>query len=134
MLTENDVINILVDYLQKKHYKIIQKLTTSEKGFDIVAEKNDTTLYIEAKGGTSASKNSKRFSKPFTKNQIKTHLAVAILASLKILAKKKKKTIKVAIAFPDNEDHRNIILPITSVLKKIGIIVFFVKENLITKI
>ncbi|MBP6859114.1 MAG: hypothetical protein KBC69_00620 [Candidatus Magasanikbacteria bacterium] len=134
MLTENDVVKILAIYLEKEGYKIIQKLTTLEKGFDIVAEKNRITLYIEAKGGTSSKKGSRRYEKPFTKNQVGTHVSVAIMASLKILSKGNKKFKKVAMAFPDNENHRAVIAPIAPLLKKIGIMIFLVNENLVTKI
>ncbi len=134
MLTENDVVNILVADLKNKNYKIVQSLTTTDKGFDIIAEKNGTTLYVEAKGGTSSKATSRRHGKPFSKNQIGTHLAVAILTVIRILAKKDKKLNKVAIAFPDNEDHRNSILPIAPVLKKLGILIFLVKENIVTEL
>ena len=51
-LDENEIIDIVCQYLEnKKDYNIKQKLKTTEKGIDIIAEndKNGRTLWIEAK-------------------------------------------------------------------------------------
>lgn len=130
MLTENNVIDILANYLEKEEkYKIIHKLTTQQKGVDIIAEKNGVTLYIEAKGETSSKESSHRYGKPFTKNQVGTHVSVAVLTSLKILSKDNKTSRKVAMAFPDNKNHRDIIELIAPALRRTGIVTYLVKEN-----
>jgi len=134
MLTEGDVIEKLAKYLEKNDYEVLQKLKTSEKGIDIIAQKNEKILYVEAKGETSSRDGSRRRGLPFTKNQIKTHVGVAILASMKVLASKPEKTTRVAIALPDNKDHRDLIKLIESVLKKAGIDVYMVGDKSITKI
>ncbi|OGH91565.1 MAG: hypothetical protein A2534_04475 [Candidatus Magasanikbacteria bacterium RIFOXYD2_FULL_39_9] len=134
MLTENHIINILADYLEKDGYKIIQKLTTQEKGVDIRAEKNGVTLYVEAKGETSSKESSNRHGKPFTKNQVGTHVSVALLTSLKVLSKDDKNSKKVAMAFPDNKNHREIIELIAPALRRTGIVTYLVKENSVIEI
>jgi len=134
MLTENDVVRILGNYLKAEGYEIIQSLTTSEKGFDIVAKINGVTLYIEAKGETSSKENTKRYGQPFSKNQVKTHVAVAILASMKVLSKVDHKPKEVAIALPNNENHRDLIESIKPTIKKAGIKVFLVGKNSVAKI
>lgn len=133
MINENQVIEILEKYLKKNNYIIKQKLTTSQKGFDIIAQKGVHTLYIEAKGETSSKKTSKRYTKQFTKNQVKTHIASAIFTSIKTLSHIQKNE-RIAIAFPDNEHHREIISQIKDVLHKIEIIIFLVKENQVEEI
>ena len=124
MLTENDIIEKTSEYLQKQNYTIIQSLNTEEKGIDIIAEKNDKKLYIEAKGETSSKRTSVRFGKAFSKNQVKTHVAVAILAAMK--QKELDKSCDVAIALPNNENHVELINSIKASLKKADIKVFIV--------
>lgn len=129
MLTENDVVSAVCRHLKDTGFEIKQSLLTSEKGIDIIAIKNSYTLFIEAKGETSASITSKRFGSPFNQNQIKTHIGQAILAVLKIVTKHKDSSdIGVAIALPDNEGHRKIINEISFSLQKLGIYIFWVKD------
>ncbi len=130
MLTENDIIEILANHLNKDDgWEIKNKLTTIQKGVDILAEKNGVTLYVEAKGETSSKKSSRRYGKQFTKNQVGTHVSVAILTSLKVLSKNDNKSKKVAMAFPDNKNHRDIIELIAPALRRAGIVTYLVKEN-----
>ncbi len=133
MLTENDVVKKVAECLENDGYKVIQRLGTLDKGVDIIAEKAGITLYVEAKGETSSKEASRRYGKHFTQNQVKTHVAMAILASMKILASKPEKSTKVAIAFPANKDHKALISSIEVVLKKAGIDVFMVEEDTVTR-
>ena len=127
MLTENEVVQKVTAYLKEDGYKILQSLSTLDKGVDIIAEKDGQTLYVEAKGATSSKKESNRFGKGFSKNQVKTHVAMALLASMKILSL--KQDAKAGIALPDNEDHRMLISAIMPSLEKLGIIVFWVFQD-----
>jgi len=45
------------------------------------------------------------------------------------LSKNDKYKKEVAIALPDNQDHRNLIKKIYPAIKKVGIKIFFVKKN-----
>lgn len=83
MLTENDVVEKLAKYLESKGYNIISSQDTNSRGVDLVAKKGDQNLYVEAKGGTSSKLHTARFGKPFTKNQIKSHIAGAIYNTLR---------------------------------------------------
>jgi Holliday junction resolvase len=56
MLTENDVVKAVSNKLNAIGYKVVQSLTTNEKGIDIIAQKGDVKLYVEAKGETSSKK------------------------------------------------------------------------------
>ena len=132
MLTENDIVEKLAEFLQKNGYEIEQKLTTNQTGIDIIAENDFEKIYIEAKGETSASKTSKRFGLPFNRNQVKSHISVALLATMIVISSKPSgiKT-KVGIALPDNEEHRRVINKIIPALKKLDIKLYWVSNTTI---
>lgn len=127
MLTENEVVESITKYLQNNGYDVLQSLNTSDKGVDIIAKKDGKMLYIEAKGATSSKEGSSRYGKGFSKNQVQIHIAVAVLASIKILSSKKDATT--GIALPDNQDHRDLISAISPVLKRLKIIVYWVNND-----
>ena len=133
MLTENDIVECLAEFLQSKNYRITQKLTTNQPGIDIIAENKDEKLYIEAKGETSASKTSKRYGLPFNRNQVKSHISVALLATMKVISSKPagNKT-KVGIALPDNEEQRKVIDKILPALEMLDIRIYWVTPSTVT--
>ena len=134
MLTENDIVDKLSAHLQADGYEILQSLGTKEKGVDIIAKKNGQTLFIEAKGETSSKSHTNRFGKPFTKNQIKSHVSRALLASMRILTSQPAgQSTAVAIALPDTVGHRDLINEINLSLKELDIIVFWVSQTTIRK-
>lgn len=127
MLTENDVIEKLGAYLESKGYKIEQSLGTTEKGIDLIATHAKQTMYVEAKGETSASKTSSRYGKPFTHSQVRTHVAVAILTAMQTLNSVPSGGASiVAISLPDNAHHVEFINSISGVLNKLSIRVYLV--------
>lgn len=129
MLTENDVISAVCRYLQNMNFEIRQALHTSEKGIDIIANKDNYNLFIEAKGATSALETSSRYGKPFNKNQIKSHVGQALLAVMKIATKHNGvKNVNVGIALPDNDGHRELISEISFAIEKLCIHIFWVKD------
>ena len=133
MLTENQVVEKMSDYLKSIGYEVLQCLNTNEKGIDIIAEKDGKKIYIEAKGETSSKENTNRSGKPFNKNQAGHHIAVAILASMKIMSKFDKKS-QIAIALPDNKIHRDEINLIVPALKRASIEIYFVSESLVERV
>jgi Holliday junction resolvase-like predicted endonuclease len=54
MLTENDVVDAVARHLTSDGWNILQTRTTLQQGIDILAQKDNETLAIEAKGGGSA--------------------------------------------------------------------------------
>jgi len=130
MLTENQIVKKVTEFLKRKGYKIKQSLNTTQKGIDIIAQNNSEEIYIEAKGETSSLKNSKRYGEPFNKNQVKIHISAALLATIKVISKKPSgdKT-KTGIALPDNNEHRSIIHEIKPILKKLDIQIFWVDNT-----
>jgi CHAT domain-containing protein len=133
MLTENDIVEKVTDFLETKGYRITQSLTTNQQGIDIIAETESEKLFIEAKGETSSVKTSKRFGLPFNKNQIKSHISVALLASMKVISKipADNKT-KIGIALPDTTEQRQVINEIKPALRKLKILIYWVTDNKVT--
>lgn len=132
-LDENEIIDIVCQYLEnKKDYNIKQKLKTTEKGIDIIAEndKNGRTLWIEAKGGTSSVKKSKRYGKPYTKTQVFDRVAKGVFTGLQLLMNRKdRKNIEVGLAFPDTKYFQEYLKPIKPILKQLNIKMFLVNED-----
>ena len=46
MLTENDIVSKVTDYLRRSGYEIVQSLTTKEKGVDSIAKHLNHILYV----------------------------------------------------------------------------------------
>jgi len=130
MLTENDIVEKVTDFLKSKGYRINQSLTTNHQGIDIIAETEFEKLYNEAKGETSSVETSKRFGLPFNRNQVKTHISVALLATMKVISSMpaENKT-KVGIALPDTEEQRIVINKIIPALNKLDIRIYWVTKT-----
>ncbi len=108
MLTENDVIDVVCLYLAHHGYHVKNKLTTSEKGVDIIAIHAETgaEFLIEAKGETSSKESTKRFGKPFDSAQVKVHVAEAFYQVANFLSRESSTSMRLAMAFPDTSLHR----------------------------
>lgn len=68
---------------------------------------------------------------PFTRNQVRTHVAVAFYTAAKLLREPPPvsgQRRRVAIALPDNQHHAEFILAISKPLTSLGIGVFWVTE------
>ncbi|MBO0423090.1 hypothetical protein [Enterococcus plantarum] len=128
LLTENEVVEIMMNYLNSQGYTIERYATTTQTGIDIEAFKNGNKICIEAKGATSSMKDSARYGKPFNDNQVKNHIGKAVVAALKVLNQECKDTIS-AIALPNNATHRKQIDQIQTPLKQLGVKVFLVSKD-----
>jgi len=131
VLTENEIVQTLVEYLSREGYRIDKQLTTLEQGIDIDAIHLATgrRLLIEAKGGTSSKEGTARFGKPFSTNQAKSHVAVAFYCGAKMLQRYTSESAQVALAFPDDKNHRGFVESISAALRRLGITVYFVEHN-----
>ncbi|SEL89188.1 hypothetical protein SAMN05421740_112138 [Parapedobacter koreensis] len=130
MLTENDIVDLLGAYFEAKGCKI-KKVTTKQHGIDLEITTSDgQKTYIEAKGETSANEKSKRYSKPFTKNQRWTHVSVALMKTFVLMCKPEHSGIRFGIALPEN--HRDLTEKISLIIKKVGIDIYFVSREGIT--
>ena len=128
ILTENDVVSAVSSFLESQGYTIDQALSTSQKGIDIEATKPDgTRCFVEAKGATSSKAGSRRYGIEFNHNQIKTHIAVALLKSFQTL--QLHPTSEVAIALPGNKGHRKVVDSMSTPLKRLGVNIYLVNNS-----
>lgn len=127
-MTENDVVQAVAAHLVTEGYRIAEAHTTDERGVDIVAVHPVTAerLFVEAKGGTSSKEETARFGKPFTRNQAKSHVSVAFYYAAKLRQQHSTHDVRVAMAFPDDSNHRALVNDISNSLGLLGIAVFFV--------
>jgi len=128
VLTENDVVSASCTKLQTLGFEIIQSLDTTKQGIDIIAQKDNLMLYVEAKGETSSKEETKRYGKPFSPSQIESHVSRALLSVSKLLELKQGEAFRVAIALPDNKGHRKLVKQINYTIEKLEIIMIWVKD------
>jgi hypothetical protein len=135
MLLELDVINAVCSELEKNGYIIMQrKKEIRHNGIDIIAKKQNSGVneryFIEAVGGTSSDKRSKKFGEPFDSSQCRVHVAEQLYACAELLSRPKVEgiTYRVGMAFDDNEYYRKYIDDIKTILKKLNFEVLFVND------
>jgi Holliday junction resolvase-like predicted endonuclease len=126
MLTEDEVVAAVCSYLQAHDYEIVTRALATEHGHDVVAEKNGTQLFVEAKGAGSSKEGTARYGKAFTRNQVFDHVAKAVLKAMRIIS---AGSGRAAVALPDNEDHRREIDQIREALHGAGIAAFLVSDS-----
>ena len=121
-------LQAVADHLATEGYRIDKVLSTVERSVDIVAVHPATgrRLLVEAKGGTSSKAASARFGKPFDSKQAKSHVSVAFYYAAKLLQQHSPEGAQVALALPDDANHRALVEDISSALRVLRISVFFV--------
>jgi Holliday junction resolvase-like predicted endonuclease len=132
MLTENDVVQAVADYLRVQGYRIDKQLSTTQRGIDIEATHPQTgrVMLVEAKGGTSSKKGTRRYGSVFTRNQARSHVSVALYAAARMYESVADSNIDIALAFPDDVNHRDLLKAISRSLRALGITVFLVEAGL----
>ena len=127
MLTEDDVVEAVCQYLTRHGCAITRRASTKEKGPDIVVarENSDGTLYVEAKGETSNDPSSARFGKRFNSAQVRDHVANALYTAAAALDPKLGRR-RAAIALPDTQLHRQYVTGIQHALATLQIALFWV--------
>src|SRR5688572_8959232 len=101
-LTEDEIVNILLDYLRKKGWTIDSHCLGHKHGCDIIASKNNVKLIVEAKGARAGENSPIKKREHFDSGQIKTHFGKALV---KILHEKHlNPNSTFAIAHPDDPD------------------------------
>lgn len=130
-LTEDEVVLLLLDWLKSNSWEIKSYCLGHTRGIDIVAEKKNKTLYVEAKGAKASNESPIKRRSKFDSGQIKDHLGKAIVKSIETQIKFNESIV--AIAHPLDEDLFKICDPIFNELKKINIYKFWVnKEKVVT--
>lgn len=126
-LNENHIIALLIEDLQKNNYQITHYATTRQTGYDIVAQQLDIKLIIEAKGATSSKSESNRSGQSFSTNQVKNHIATAILKAMETMTE--QENCLIGLAFPNNQVHRQRLEKSRCALQKLGLIVYLVSTD-----
>ncbi len=124
LLYEGDVVDSVISYLKKDGYEILSYCHPHQKGYDIVAKKDGKLLYVEAKGSTSSNPESSRYKIGFNSTQMKVHVAEAIYKSMVTI--NENTNCNIAIALPASSTHKKLISAVLPLLKKLGIIIFWV--------
>ena len=126
-LTENEVIELLIKWLEDNNWEIKSYCLDNKRGNDIEAIRDGKTLIVEAKGA-KANDNSKIKKRDFfSSGQIKTHFGKAIV---KLLEEKVKYPDSLfAIASPYDKSIIKATAKIVPLLKGIDIIHIWVHKN-----
>lgn len=128
MLDENDVIQVLAEFLQSQRYIITQQLHTSEKGVDLIAtHSSGRRLHVEAKGGTSSVSGSNRFGKPYTQSQVFDRVSKGFYSTV-LLRATVPTADEVALAVPDTPRFRKYLQPISAIAKSLQIQIILVGD------
>lgn len=125
-LYEDDVVRAVMGHLKLEGWTIDSFALSHQHGDDIVASRGDQRLIIEAKGDGSSKSTSSRFGKPFTRNQVKTHVSVAVVRAMRVTSAGEADA---ALALPASEFHRLEIGHIAPALRQLGIQVYWVGSD-----
>jgi hypothetical protein len=126
VLTEDDVVAAVCIELENRGWSIESRLLTTQRGPDIQATKGQEKLLVEAKGEGSSKAHSSRYGMPFTRNQVRTHIGVAILTALKVAARQQELA---GIALPDNAHHHEVLGDAKLPLLQTGVAIFWTSER-----
>src|SRR5690242_15489365 len=124
MLTENHIVDAVCRHLEAHGYRTLQRLTTIERGCDIIAEKIGASveLRIEAKGETSDRSSSARYGKPFSTAQVRDHVAKAFYAAACLLdGTDGSRTVRAGFALPDTPTHRARVAQVQAAITTLGL-------------
>lgn len=125
-LYEDDVVRAVMGYLEFEGWTIDSFALSHQHGDDIVASRGGQRLIIEAKGDGSSKSTSSRFGKPFTRNQVKTHVSVAVVRAMRVASAGEADA---ALALPASKFHRVEIGHIAPALQRLGIQVYWVGSD-----
>lgn len=123
-LTEDEIVEILMQHLVSQSWSIESFCLGRQRGYDIVATRSGQRLYVEAKGAKASDNSPTKKRKFFDSGQIKDHYGKALVKALE--TKVKYPNALVAIAHPEDKDIRRVIGNTIALLRKIGIVHYWV--------
>ena len=126
MLTENDVVEAVAGYLKDQGWQITDRSHTDRRGHDILARRDGIVLAVEAKGGTSSKRGTRRHGSPFNSSQKRSHVSVALYKAACVFS---AGHLRPGIALPSDDRHRRLIEDILPALGVLEVTVFLVSEN-----
>ena len=131
-LNEDEVVAALCRELIATGFEIEQQLTTKDKGVDVIAQHPQTKVrvFVEAKGGTSCRRNSERFGKPFSSEQVFGRVARGVFTCLQLREKYSNKAHnRIVLAVPDTRQFQMKVATVATQLEAAGIEVWLAKEQ-----
>jgi hypothetical protein len=125
--TESVVINAVCLYLETREFEIRERHYPRQRGDDIVASKNRVNLHVEAKGEGAEREGNED---AFKRGQVHDHVAKAFFRAAQMRrAAATGERRKVAMAFPDNQHHREMVRKISNAIQALKITVFWVNRD-----
>lgn len=130
MITENEIIRLVILKLKSHDFELISKCNTNQTGIDIELKKDNYRLLIEAKGATSSKEGTRRYGIPFKRSQALTHASAAIYTAMDLITRHQgDDNYIVGIALPLEKNTVEHVEKVKYVLTKLGIIIFWVKDE-----
>jgi len=126
ILSEDQVVEAVSQYLIERGYREVSRSLATEQGVDLIMSHAGEQLYIEAKGAGSSRATSARYGKAFNAGQVFDHVAKAMLKALEVVAAGRARA---AIAVPADRLHVSRIDRIQPVLDELQIAVFLVNTS-----
>lgn len=127
MLDENALVDAVCDHLERRRFSITQRLTTRQKGVDIIASRGRTIPCIEAKGASSSREGSPRHGKGFQSAQVAVRISRAVYTALQMAEENPR--ARIAVAFPSLPRFRLLWSRVENQLYKLNVGVFWVDQD-----
>ena len=83
-LTEDQTVELLIDYLKSNNWNINSYCLGQQRGYDIVASRKSEDLYIEVKGAKANDNSPTKKRDLFDSGQIKDNLGIFTQADQKV--------------------------------------------------
>lgn len=124
-MDENAVVDAVCRRLEAMGCTITQRCSTTQRGVDVEARHRDSgeRYYVEAKGGTSSQKGSKRFGREYDASQVFDVVAKGVFACLRLGATyPDRQEAHVVLAVPDGDRFpKYLTMPVIRLLFDAGI-------------
>jgi hypothetical protein len=125
-LNENEVVDAVAAYLAEQGWEVEQALHGHQRGVDVIASDGGRLLHVEAKGGTSTVRTSRKYGKAMSPGEVKINVDEAF-ATAAIVAGKGEALA--AVAFPDDPRHRKRADALRPAMDSLGIGAFWVAPD-----
>ena len=130
VLDEDFVVGAVCTHLAGRGYEIRQRLTTKQRGIDIIAVKAAVTWWVEAKGATSTRRGSPRFGSAFDAAQVFDRVAKGVYTALALRGDPARPPgARIGVAFPQLPAFESQIRRVASALREMEITIFLVDPH-----
>ena len=130
-MDENEVIDAVCVHLERIGFRVLQRLTTTEQGVDVIAESIDRNrrILVEAKGGTSSREGSNRFGKPYTPSQVFDRCGKGVFTALQLRAQEPGTSTTPVLATPDTPVFRRYLGSVVGLTRPLGVAFWLVAPD-----